>query len=122
MSKIHKYDTFLNEEFFKKIFGKKPKKETKSSIDQTVEEILNFINENGIWTWQEFQTSSKFDREVIHKIIDKSTNNMSELKEIRFKLRLELSNTNELREWIKELEENEEYEKCALILKKINNR
>ena len=123
MSKMYNYDDFLNEEFFKRLFGKKSKVENnKSSIDKSVDEILNFLNENGIWTWNDFQTSSKFDRDVINGIIDKSAKDMNDVKEIRFKLKLELSNVNQLREWIKELEEYEEYEKCSLILKKINNR
>ena len=47
MSKIHNYGDFLNEEFFKKIFGrKKPKIQSKSNIDICIEEIIKFLNDN----------------------------------------------------------------------------
>lgn len=118
MSKIHNYDDFLNEEFFRKIF-KKEKKTHKSKIDTCVEEILNFLNENGIYTWDDFLYSKKTDKYIINKLIDSSTANMKELEEVRFKLRLELSNRPQLKEYLKELESNEEYEKCAQILQKI---
>lgn len=45
---------------------------------------------------------------------------MEDLKEIRFLIRLELSNTQQLKEFLRELEENEEYEKCARIIKKLS--
>ena len=43
MSKIHNYDNFLNEEFFRKIFKKDKKPQQNSKIDSCVEEILNFL-------------------------------------------------------------------------------
>jgi hypothetical protein len=45
---------------------------------------------------------------------------MKELEEIRFRIRLELSDRRQLLDYIKELEQNEEYEKCARIVKKIS--
>jgi hypothetical protein len=45
---------------------------------------------------------------------------MKELGEIRFRIRLELSDRRQLLDYIKELEQNEEYEKCARIVKKIS--
>lgn len=121
MRKIYKYDNFINEEFFKRIIHRK-KIEKKPQLDSCVEEIINFLNENGIWTWDDFITSGKFDRDFINKLIDHAAKDMKELNEIRFKLRLELSNQKQLRELIKELEESEEYEKCATVLKKIGDR
>jgi hypothetical protein len=47
---------------------------------------------------------------------------MKELEEIRFGLRLELSNQTQLKEYLKELEHKEEYERCAKILKAMNNK
>ena len=46
---------------------------------------------------------------------------MKELEEVRFKLRIELSSRQQLKDYLKELESNEEYEKCALIVKKLSN-
>jgi hypothetical protein len=121
MGNIYNYDDFLNEEFFKKIFGK-PKKKESSKIEDCVNNILSFLYDNGINTWDDFISSGKFDRDVINRLIDHAAKNKEELKEIRFKVRLELSNTKQLREYIKELEESEEYEKCAQVVKKISNR
>lgn len=121
MSKIHNYGDFLNEEFFKKIFGrKKSKPQTKSNIDICIEEIINFLNDNKIYTWDDFIYSKKTDKYTINKIIDGYANNMKELEEIRFRLRLELSNRNQLREYLSELEQSEQYEKCARVLKMMN--
>lgn len=118
MSKIHNYGDFLNEEFFKKIFGrKKPKIQSKSNIDICIEEIIKFLNDNKIYTWDDFIYSKKTDKYTINKIIDGYANNMRELEEIRFRLKLELSNRNQLKEYLKELDQNEDYEKCAQVLK-----
>lgn len=123
MSKIHNYGDFLNEEFFKKIFGrKKSKNQTKSNIDICIEEVINFLNDNRIYTWDDFIFSKKINKYTIDKIIDGYANNMKELEEIRFRLRLELSNRNQLREYLNELEKKEEYEKCAQVLKIMNIR
>lgn len=123
MSKINNYGDFLNEEFFKKIFGrKKSKPQTNSNIDICIEEIIKFLNDNEIYTWDDFIFSKKVDRQIINQIIDSMTKNMKELEEIRFRLRLELSNRTQLKEYLKELEQKEEYEKCAKILKAMNNK
>jgi len=122
MSKIHNYDDFLNEEFFRKIFSKKKKTTTKSEIDICIEEIINFLNENGIYSWDDFIYSKKTDKYIINKIIDASAQNMKDVEEIRFRLRIELSNRQQLKEYIKELESSEEYEKCSRIMKALNNK
>jgi hypothetical protein len=44
---------------------------------------------------------------------------MEELKDVTFKLKLELSDRSQLRELLSELESNEEYEKCSQVLKKL---
>jgi len=47
---------------------------------------------------------------------------MDQLKEVRYKIRLKLSNSKELQEMLKEYEEEEEYEKCSEIQKEIENK
>jgi hypothetical protein len=122
MSKIYNYSDFLNEEFFKKIFGKKKVKQTKSHIETCVDELIKFLNDNKIFTWDDFMYSNKTDKYTVDKIIDGYAKNMKDLQEIRFKLKLELCNRSQLKEILKELESNEEYEKCAEVLKKINEK
>ena len=122
MSKINNYEEFINEGFFRKVFGKKKKSKptVKSRIDLCVDEIIKFLSDNNIYTWDRFGSSTKFERDTVNKLIDNSTINMKELEEIRFRIRLELSNRRQLLDYIKELEQNEEYEKCARIVKKIS--
>lgn len=122
MSKINNYEEFINEGFFKKVFGRKNKNKptVKSRIDLCVDEIIKFLNDNNIYTWDRFVSSTKFERDTVNKLIDNSTMNMKELEEIRFRIKLELSNRKQLLDYIKELEQNEEYEKCARIVKKIS--
>lgn len=122
MSKINNYEEFINEGFFRKVFGRKNKNKStiKSRIDLCVDEIIKFLSDNNIYTWDRFNSSTKFERDTVNKLIDNSTMNMKELEEIRFRIRLELSNRRQLLDYIKELEQNEEYEKCARIVKKIS--
>lgn len=122
MSKINNYEEFINEGFFRKVFGKKKKSKptVKSRIDLCVDEIIKFLSDNNIYTWDRFGSSTKFERDTVNKLIDNSSINMKELEEIRFRIRLELSNRRQLLDYIKELEQNEEYERCARIVKKIS--
>lgn len=123
MSKINNYEEFINEGFFRKVFNKKKKKNkstVKSRIDLCVDEIVKFLSDNNIHTWDRFGSISRFERDTVNKLIDHHAMNMKELEEIRFRIRLELSNRKQLLDYIKELEQNEEYEKCARIVKKIS--
>ena len=123
--KINRYSQFINEEFFKKIFNnsKKKNKTTKlSRVDSCVVNILDFLSENDVYNWNGFMKMSQFDRDVINKLIDSEVETMNELKEVRFRIRLELSNREQLIEYKNELELEEEYEKCALIVKKLSQK
>jgi len=123
--KINRYNQFINEEFFKKIFNnsKKKNKTTKlSRIDSCVVNILDFLSENDVYNWNKFLKMSQFDRDVIDKLIDSEVNNMDELREVRFRLKLELGDRKQLMEYKDELESEEEYEKCAQIVKKLSQK
>ena len=123
--KINRYSQFINEEFFKKIFNNS-KKKTKSSklgrVDTCVNSILDFLAENDVYKWNQFLKMSQFDRDVIDKLIDSEVKTMDELKEVRFRIKLELADRKQLMDYKDELESNEEYEKCALIVKKISQK
>lgn len=123
MRKVNTYMEFINEEFFKKIFNKKKTDKTSpnSRINSCVSNILSFLAENEIKDWNDFMRMSPFDRDIVNQIIDHEVKDYKELKEVNFLVRLELSDTQQLREYLKELEEVEDYEKCAKIVKKINN-
>ena len=123
--KINRYSQFINEEFFKKIFNNS-KKKTKYSklgrVDTCVNSILDFLAENDVYNWNLFLKMSQFDRDVIDKLIDSEVKTMDELKEVRFRIKLELADRKQLMDYKDELESNEEYEKCALIVKKISQK
>lgn len=123
--KVNRYDQFINEEFFKSIFNsskKKNKTNKFSRVDSCVVNILNFLSENDIYNWSQFLKMSQFDRDVIDRLIDTEVNSIGELKEVRFKLKLELSDRGQLMEYKNELELGEEYEKCAQIVKKLSQK
>jgi hypothetical protein len=105
--KINNYNQFLTES-------------TIDRITTCTNGILYFLKDNGVNDWNDFVNMSQFKRDVINKMIDKGVKDMRELGEVRFNLRLELFNKEQLREYLKELESNEEYEKCAKVLKKIS--
>ncbi len=122
--KINNFDEFINEEFFRRIFNSSKKKSPVklNRVESCVESILNFLAENDIYNWDKFLNMSPFDRDVINKLIDSEVKDYKELNEVKFKLRLELSNREQLIEYKTELEQNEEYEKCALIVKKLSQK
>lgn len=121
---VVKYGEFINEEFFKRLFnkGKKQTQESKNRVKDCVDNIIKFLKDNDINDWNDFMSSGKFDKYVIDSIIDKSVENMRELEEVRFGIRLELSDRQQLLDYKQELEDDEEYEKCALIVKKLSKR
>ncbi len=102
---------------FNDIFKKTKTK--KSKIEESVNEIIDFLKSNDITTWDDFIHSSKFDRFAIDKIIDGYAENKSELEDIKFYIQLELSNSKQLKSMIKTYQANEEYEKCQIILNHI---
>ena len=123
MRRVRNYKDFLKEELFSMFRkeGKKPATKV-NKVESCVKNILVFLKDNQIEDWNDFMSMTPFDREVIDKLIDNEVKTMDELKEVRFEIRLELSDKPQLREMLEEYEGNEEYEKCAKILKKINNR
>ena len=119
--KVINYSQFINESFYKKI--KKSKKNTTSSnsIESCLVEIINYLEENNIYNWNQFLGMSPLKREVVNKIIDK-LNSLSESKEIIFLLKLNLYDRLQLRELISEYEESGDWNKCSQILKKLGEK
>lgn len=107
---------FINEEFFRKI---KKKIVIEKSLEKSVKEVLEFLKDNKITNWTDFLNISQFDKKVVDHLIEFESKNNNDIKEIRFYLRLELSNVEQLGDLLRKCEDNEEYEKCGIILKKI---
>jgi hypothetical protein len=96
--------------FFKKFKGaESPKRQPLQT------EIIDFLKSNGINKWGDWLEMSQFQKWSTDSLIDSYKNP----DWIRFLIRLELSNQEELGDYLKELEEDEEYEKCQIVLSKI---
>lgn len=117
--KLINYSEFINEGFFRKLKSRKKSKFVGDKIENCKNEIINFLEDNGIFNWNDFERMTPFQRDVINKIVDKNVDTLKDLKEVTFKIRLELSNPIQLKEYLKELESQEEYEMCAKILQKL---
>jgi len=83
--------------------------------------VLSFLKENGVLNWNDYLEMSEFDKDIIEILIENEVK-IENVDKVMFELRLELSTKSELFEFKKELEDIEEYEKCARILKKIKKR
>jgi len=123
MGRIIKYRDFISEELFNNLFGGKKKRipAKNTRIESCVENILKFLKENQIEDWNDFINMKPFDRQIIDKLIDNEVKTMDELKEVRFELKVRLADKSQLRSMIKEYEYEEDYEKCARILKKLKD-
>jgi hypothetical protein len=118
--KIKNFKDFSINEIFG--FKKKAEPVKQSRVDACVLDILDFLKDNDITTWEQFTTTGKFNRWVIDNIIDSNCDNMQELKEVRYKIRLKLSDVNELQQMLNDYEEEEEYEICSEIQKEIEKK
>ena len=121
MRRIRNYKDFLSEDLFD-IF-KRIKKEPiqMNKVDGCIKKILQFLKDNQINDWNDFESMTNFDRQIVDQLIDSSVDNMEELKEVRFGIKLKLSDKPQLKIMLQEYEEKEEYEKCSKILQKIKN-
>jgi hypothetical protein len=106
------------------IFGFKKKEEPQklNRIDACVLDIIDFLKDNKITNWTEFTTTGRFERWTVDKIIDSNCETKEDLEEVRYKLRLNLSDLEQLNDMLKEYEDMEEYEKCSKIQKEIKNK
>lgn len=125
MSRIRKYREFINENIFSRALKNKEKTMDKGSdtnkVDRCIINILAFLKSNDVKDWNDFCSMTTFDREVVDKLIDSEVDNMSQLKDVRFGVKIQLSDKPQLQKMLKEYEKTEEYEKCEKILKKIKN-
>lgn len=93
----------------------------KSKIDECVYDIIVYLKDNNILTWDKFIAGGRFDKFVIDKLIDSYCKNINEVNEVKFKLKLELGNESDLQEMLTKYEESEEYEKCSEIKKRLDS-
>jgi len=90
-------------------------------VDETSKRLLDFLSKNKIDTWEEFYTS-EFARNTINKIIDTSVKTMEEFREVKFLMKLELCDVDQLEKLLKNYLKSEEFEKCQMIKDKIDKK
>jgi hypothetical protein len=108
-----------NFKYFKEIFSKKT---IKSEIDECFNNILEFINANNIKDWDDFVYADKPQRDIINLLIDSTDLSLEDINEVKFRLRVTLSNRDQLKKLLIKYEYLEDYEKCEYILSEINRR
>jgi hypothetical protein len=91
--------------------------DSKNRVQDTANRI---IQDSKISTWEEMD-NNEFTRNVVNRIIDKSARTFKEVKEIKFLMKLELYNVEELKDLLDNLVKIEEYEKCQKIKNKIDS-
>ncbi len=94
---------------------------TLNKIDSCIEDIIDFLKDNNINNWEEFMNASGFERWTVNTIIDSNCENKEDLDEVRFKVKLRLSNLEQLKDMLTEYEDLEEYEKCSEVQKQMQN-
>ena len=116
--RIRKYNELFNINSIEKLKEEKPT--FTSKVDECVYDILFFLKENDIITWERFINSGKFDRWVIDKMIDSYCSNMDEVNSVKYKIKLNIGSKKDLKEMLVDAESSEEYEKCSEIKKKLD--
>jgi hypothetical protein len=116
--KIRKYNELFSLDSLNRIDVEKPK--FKSNIDECVYDILFFLKENDIITWERFINSGKFDRWVIDKMIDSYCKDMQEVSIVKYKIKLNIGSKKDLERMLADAVSDEEYEKCSEIKKKLD--
>jgi hypothetical protein len=91
-----------------------------AKINKIVRDVIFFLKQNDINNWEDYTNMEKIDREIIKNLIKQECDDDNDsCDEIYFKIKLNISNKSELLIFLKEMEDTEEYEKCAVIAKKI---
>jgi hypothetical protein len=113
----------FNQDIFNELFKPRGRKERNKNkrINNCVNHILYLLKMNQVVDYIDLKNITELDKDIIDYIIYSETNNTEEYNEIKFLIRLELSDEKELIQFLKELELVEEYEKCIIIKKRLEN-
>jgi hypothetical protein len=111
----------FNQDIFHKLFeplGKREKTKSKR-ISKCVNYILSVLKMNQVVDYNDLKNVTELDRSIIDYMIYSGTNNIEEFEQIKFLIRLELCDKNQLIQFLKELESEEKYEKCLIVKKRL---
>lgn len=93
---------------------------TKKKLKKAIEEIKIFLAQNEITDYEQYELLSDIDKNMVKLVIDSYANQDIGKEELNFHLELEIcSNIQQLSDLLKKYVENEEYEKCSDITKKM---
>lgn len=97
----------------------KNKKIKKYQLKRNTKYILNFIKENDINIWSEYEGLSNVDKQIIDDYINNISKSKNEFVYYKNELKLNLYNSEELKKWLTVEKMKENYELCNKINKKI---
>lgn len=93
---------------------------TKKRLKKAIEEIKIFLAQNEISDYEQYESLSDVDKNMIKLVINSYAHQDSEREELNFYLELEIcSNKQQLSDLLKKYVKNEEYERCSEITKKM---
>ena len=95
--------------------------EKNDNVKACVDEILDYMNDNGMNQWDEIYLHSKY-RTDINNIMDNYVDNMNDVNDIKFWILVETcEDKDELLKLLSELERDEKYERCAIVKKRLES-
>lgn len=115
--KINKFNGFFG-------FRESKKNETqplKNITQQCAYDILEFLKSNSIYTWNQFLYGTRYEHFIVSQIIDKYCDSLEEVKEVKYLMKLEMGEKEDLLELLKDCEHLEEYEKCSEVKKRLDS-
>jgi hypothetical protein len=94
--------------------------EFNNKVNKGYRNVLNYLIKNDIKTWDDFQQLNQKYKTIVNNLIDVYVHKYEDVKDVVFLVRVGLSNKEQLEEYLNELEQKEEYEKCKIILDKLS--
>jgi hypothetical protein len=114
---IKKYEGFLSR-------WRKPKEIVKSKeeieIQNDVKNLLSFFHDNGVHSISDYNDLNDLEKSFIKSIL--RSKNKDHQIEVEFRIELELANRHQLYRMLKMYEEEEDYEKCVIIKRKLDEK
>jgi len=89
-------------------------------VNKGYRNILGYLVKNDINNWDQFEQLKEKHKRIINDLMDLYVSNYDDVKDVVFLIRMNLSNKEQLEDYLKEFEESEDYEKCNIILDKLS--
>jgi hypothetical protein len=94
-------------------------KTSRIEVESDVKGIIDFFHYNGVYSIRDYHELNDLEKSFIKSML--RTRSRQHQIEVEFHLELELANKQQLKRMLKMYEEEENYEKCSVIKKKIDS-